>query len=358
MSVDYRGECVSGDCAATRVLSEADELSYCPGVPKMVQIHLNPPEGATALGIEDSPPAAWVVTEISENGTFDPVNWKVKWGPFFIPDIPRSVSYVVVPPDEADGTVCFAGTISIDGVNEPVCGDACIDACCPYIPADTPQAECAACPVGDCSTCDEGACADGQVSMCELVGYACAWMRGCNDDLAGMTRAAYVWHNGECYCWDDAEQNWVPTSCADSVSVCCDGGSPGQSGPVASEPFLGVTVARAQFYSTKTLAGIQLLEVPITVTAPAGTSAMALDCEVPAGWHVIEVSDGGVWDELHRKVKWGPFMDDLSRTVTFTARRLTVMPEIKTGRGRGEKRPKGFTGTVSFDGVNQSIRIE
>jgi hypothetical protein len=41
--------------------------------------------------------------------------------------------------------------------------------------------------VGDCTTCTTGACADGQVSMCELVGYACAWMRGCNDDLAGMT---------------------------------------------------------------------------------------------------------------------------------------------------------------------------
>jgi hypothetical protein len=79
------------------------------------------------------------------------------------------------------------------------------------------------------------------------------------------------------------------------------------------------------------MSGTRLLEVPITVKAPPGTSAMALDCAVPLGWRVIGVSDGGVWDKLHGKVKWGPFMDDLSRTVSFTAR---ADLQGRSGKGR------------------------
>ncbi len=108
------------------------------------------------------------------------------------------------------------------------------------------------------------------------------------------------------------------------------------------------------------LVGSGEVREPITIYAPEGTSAMALECQVPKGWHVTAISDDGMWDELHRKVKWGPFVDSLSRTVSFKARRLLVAvePSLKERRLRGAKRGPVLAGTVSFDGVNRPIKIE
>jgi hypothetical protein len=85
---------------------------------------------------------------------------------------------------------------------------------------------------------------------------------------------------------------------------------------------------------------------------------MALEMGLPLGWVLDGISDGGKWDALHRKVKWGPFMDNLSRTVTFTARRRTTLPIAKARAVRGAQRREGFSGTVSFDGVNYPIAVE
>ncbi len=65
---------------------------------------------------------------------------------------------------------------------------------------------------------------------------------------------------------------------------------------------------------------------------------------MPAGWVVTKISDGGHWDDINRKVKWGPFFDDLTRVVRFSA------------RSAGSKATfDGFAGTVSFDGFNEPV---
>jgi hypothetical protein len=354
VSIDYFGRCDEPVCAAERNLG-IPQLSYCPGVPKPVQIHLNPREGATSYALEDAPPAEWVVTEISHNGVFDTVNWKVKWGPFFAgPEFPRSVSYITIPPRDTEGVACFEGTISIDGANERICGDDCIDSyCCPLMEADLPQPPCPQCPFGDCTSCTRPGCHDGRITLCELIGYACAWLHGCNDDMAGVTRAAYIWMHGECYCWNETEDNWFPTQCPPPATMCCPTTTPGiSSGVGAGRAIAGVSITRS---SRKGLD--QEVSVPITIEAPAGASAAALEFHVPAGWEVVSISDDGEWDDSNRKVKWGPFFDDLSRTVTFQARRV-----LDTGRfaARGPKARvdrSGFTGTVSFDGINHMITM-
>ena len=359
MSVDYFGECEGPPCAATRDLS-CPELSYCPGVPKSVQIHLNP-SGATTFSLYDSPPEGWLVTFISHDGEFDSASWEVRWGPFTVPDIPRSVGYTVVPPDNASGVVCFSGEISVEGINQPICGDQCIDSlCCPFMAADLPQPPCQACPFGDCTGCSNPACRDGRITLCELIGYACAWKRGCNDDMAGLTRAAYIWLHGECYCWDDADDNWFPTRCPPPTSGCCDQTNPGaiSSGPVGARlTDAGHAVAQVDYTRDGRKGAGRELEIPITVEAPEGTSAMSLDFHIPMGWKVTAISDEGEWDEIHRKAKWGPFSEELSRTVTLTVRRVLDTRRL-TARGlKGSVLPRGITGTVSFDGVNYPIAV-
>jgi hypothetical protein len=116
-----------------------------------VQILINPPAGASAIALEDSPPAGWVVGQISDGGSYDATNHKVKWGPFFEP-FPPGVRYEVTPPAGDDGLRCFRGTLSVDGLNEAICGDACVErSCCPFLEADRSQPACPACRVGDCN---------------------------------------------------------------------------------------------------------------------------------------------------------------------------------------------------------------
>ena len=102
---------------------------------------MTPPVGVTAVALDDTPPAGWVVSHISHGGTFDAINGKVKWGPFFPPDVPPEVTYDVTSAAGDVGVVCFEGVISLDGVNSPVCGGNCItgEACCPFMVADFSQ---------------------------------------------------------------------------------------------------------------------------------------------------------------------------------------------------------------------------
>jgi uncharacterized delta-60 repeat protein len=50
---------------------------------------------------------------------------------------------------------------------------------------------------------------------------------------------------------------------------------------------------------------------------PAGTKTYAVEDQLPPGWGVTWVSDGGVFDTVTRKVKFGPFHDDSWRTLIY-----------------------------------------
>jgi len=358
-SVNYRGECEI--CAARRILSQP-EPTYCPGVPKMVQIQLSPREGVTAIALEDTPPTGWQVTYISGDGVYDAVNGKVKWGPFFGGTLPRSVSYEVIAPPTQAGAACFEGTVSLDGVNEPICGDTCIERSCqPYMAADSPQPPCPVCPVGDCTTCPERGCHDWRISLCEVIGYACAWLVGCNDDLAGVTRAAYIWRNGECYCWDEERLNWFPTACPPPESGLC--------GPTGTVPGIGDGKDVRISTTGKAVASLRSTgrdgrhgkardwTLSVAIAAPTDASAMALDFSIPSGWELKDISDGGKWDEVHQKVKWGPFHDRLTRTVTLELRQKVSSVLSETGDVARAPEAIELAGTVSFDGVNRPITV-
>ena len=100
---------------------------YCPGQTLSVTITIDTPTGTLAVGIEDSPPTGWTdISSISDGGAYDSENHKVKWGPFFDPSFPASVSYEITPPEDASGAMCFSGTVSFDGINQDILGDECV----------------------------------------------------------------------------------------------------------------------------------------------------------------------------------------------------------------------------------------
>ena len=98
--------------------------SVFPGSTITVTIQLTPPAGAAIAAAEERPPVGWIVSNISDSGTFDALSGKVKWGLFFAPSIPASLSYDVSIP-ASPGSGCFVGTASFDGGSFPVTGDGC-----------------------------------------------------------------------------------------------------------------------------------------------------------------------------------------------------------------------------------------
>lgn len=85
--------------------------------------------------------------------------------------------------------------------------------------------------------------------------------------------------------------------------------------------------------------------VSITIVAPPGTVVVNFEDAPPTGWTDINnISNGGTYDSVHHKVKWGPFFSNLSRTVTYD-----VTPP---GQPVGEN---CFAGTVWFNGIGQPI---
>ncbi|NOT00961.1 MAG: hypothetical protein HOP29_10060 [Phycisphaerales bacterium] len=342
VSVDHDGECDGTLCAATRFFEPA-LTSVCHHLPLFVRINLAPPANTTVIALEDTLPPGWSATNISNDGTFDHANGKVKWGPFFSPNIPAFVRYEVIPANDQNVAACFDGAVSVDGANQPICGAACVNVFCPpFVPADMPQPPCTNCPVGDCDSCPSGSCHDGQVSLCEVIGYACAWKTGCNDDLSAMARAAYIWRQGECYCRDEAAANWFPVACPPPPTGYCpdDGGLPAAPGGTSGDR------AAILLQSQRTVDRGFVLRGLVRMVGLENASVVALEVDVPAGWRLADAENGGQWDAGHHKIKWGPFFDSDSPDVV----RFTLTPHRDKGLGSSNP-PSRLTGRVSIDGV-------
>ena len=93
-----------------------------PGQPFTVTITLDVPPGTSVAAAEDAPPPGWNVSNISNGGSFDVQTGKVKWGLFFAPSIPNSLTYTVVA---GSSSPCFSGTVTYDQGDFPIGGDAC-----------------------------------------------------------------------------------------------------------------------------------------------------------------------------------------------------------------------------------------
>ena len=86
--------------------------------------------------------------------------------------------------------------------------------------------------------------------------------------------------------------------------------------------------------------------VTITVTPPAGTIAYGIEDATPSDWtDVSNIDNGGSWDAIHQKVKWGPYFTDQPVTLHYT-----LAPPIPATGGT-----PCFRGVVSVDGNNQTV---
>ncbi len=87
---------------------------FTPGTPLVVTETVICNSGIGAYAVEDQTPVGWQVSNISDGGSFDAANQKVKWG-LFLDHSSRVLSYTLTPPANAATDGNFSGQAGFDG---------------------------------------------------------------------------------------------------------------------------------------------------------------------------------------------------------------------------------------------------
>ena len=292
---------------------------YLPGARSVVTLQASPPSGVGFYIVEDVPPPGWAVSQIDQDGVYDGGSGTIKFGPFF-DDVARTLTYQVTPPAAESGVRVFDGVSLADDAEGVVAGDAALS---PGVlhPADID-------PV------------DSWLTIDEMTAYGAAWKRGAIWPLTSdpvpttyLTRAMALWAGGEHYGLDPAVTNaprwWINVT-----------NSPARGPiPVGILPGSSSTNGTAQVDLPRLFRQGVAFAVTIMVTPGTNVAVYAVEDHPPEGWLVSQVSQGGFYDAWRQKVKWGPFFDSASRTLSYQ-----VTPSVGAGS------VVSFYGGASFDG--------
>jgi len=177
------------------------------------------------------------------------------------------------------------------------------------------------------------AAADNEITFEEMDDYINAWLNGTNwpagptnIPVSYVARAATLWLGGGTYAFTNTPPTNAPMWWVNVPPLDWPGGS----NHVSSQ--LPPTHAEGQ-----------PLPVQIQVTPHENVLVYAVEDAVPAGSVVTRISDGGVFDPVRHKVKWGPFFEAAERELSYT-----VTPTFTNGVAT-------FAGAASFDGVELAI---
>jgi len=95
---------------------------FTPGTPFTVHLDLQPVSTASLVFIEESPPPSATITGITDGGSHDTAQAKVKWGPF-TGNTRRTLSYQVTLSSAGSRELPFAGLGVVDLTPVPITGD-------------------------------------------------------------------------------------------------------------------------------------------------------------------------------------------------------------------------------------------
>ncbi len=182
----------------------------------------------------------------------------------------------------------------------------------------------------------DAAPADDQLTFAELEEYTLAWLSGetwrsgpTNIPISYVTRAAYLWLNGERYSFTNSPPTnaplwWVNTGFISPSSL-------GARSNNLESPLPGF------------LPPATALPVTVRVVPDEQVLVYAVADRIPAGWLASNISHGGSYDSTNHTVKWGPFFDSGERDLTYNATPGATSGDVT------------FSGVGSFDGVDWPI---
>jgi len=290
------------------------------------------------------------VSEITEGGFHDTKNNKVKWGPWF-DDVARTLEYELVAPTGFSGTITCKGVASFDGQNMGVQGQGRIEA-----KGGIPRPE----GVAERLITQTG---DDWVVKIEMKPATGTGSYAVEEDVAKDWEVSEITEGG----FHDTKNNkvkWGPWF--DDVARTLEYKLVAPAGFSGAMTVNGVTSFDGQNKKLKGDGRVQASgngqnpggaadrvitysghkwTVKIEVKPAVDTGSYAVEEEVEKGWEVIGITEGGFHDQYNHKVKWGPWFDDVARTLEYKL----VAPAGFSGE-------IALNGVASFDGQNIGIK--
>jgi uncharacterized repeat protein (TIGR02543 family) len=275
-------------------------------------ISIDVPTNATVLAVEDTLEPGIFPVSISENGSWDSANRKVKW--FFDkkPDLrDRALQYTVNGLGSVSG-----GIVNFGSENQPISGDT------EFVTGGDP---------GILHPADANG--DWKVTIDEIASHITRWNQGLEDvKTAYAIRGITLYLCGESYAYDanvpPGAKRWIPAVTPPPSPMTL--ASSTSSSPKMSAPVNAGAVR--QVFGTN---------VTISVTPESGTLAYGLEEAIPEGLSVTSIGNDGVWDANNRKIKWS-FDDGTPRLLNYAV--------------AGPEGTNVFvTGLVSFDGSEDPV---
>ena len=312
-------------------------VGFVPGEPLTLtdRVTLSPLVGVYA--VEEVVPVGWTVAAASHNGSFDVVQHKLRWGPFY-DQTGRVLSAQLVPPADGAEPASFAGLASFDGQNVPVRGVDPLPRLRPSVTRQLPARFFPGLPL--VVTWQVTRTSDVQAIALEdrvPVGWTVSAISDGGGFDAATHKVKWVLVGATATQFTLTATMLPPEGVLGTVQftgvAAFDAWISAVQGPDESAGSLGDA---SRHLPEHYVPGVSFtLTNEVQVAANAGF--YALEDSVPTGWIVGAISHGGVFDANLRKVKWGPFPDG-------TARQLTVeLTPPASARGTVE-----FAGTVSL----------
>ena len=294
---------------------------YTPGLKFTVTLFVTPPTNTAVYVVQDQPPVGWLVMTQNVAGLIDAASGTIEFGPFFDAN-PRTLTYEVTPLEGSD-VVQFSGLVNADVLWSVIRGAHTLGKI-PFHPADNVPA------------------GDNYLTIAELTSYASAWKlerpwpNGPSPiPISFLANAIALWLHGEAYQFDPQTNSAPPSWTNRAVPPPWPPVPPG-----SPSAYRGTAVADLP-------AGYQLwtnITVSITVTPQTNVTAYAVEDQPPDAWLVSQMTGDGLWDDLTRKVKWGPFFDRVARTLAYQATPASNTLGVAV-----------FAGVASFDGANLPV---
>lgn len=291
----------------TRLLPSA----YVPGQPVVVTLQAVPAADVQAYAVEEAIPAGWTVTAINEDGEFDALNRKVKWGPF-TDDVPisRDFSLTLTSPGAASGWVELRGRAVFDAV-EVLAVD--------RLPRQASEV-----------TATLPATFEPEVEVplsLSVTPAVFVQVYAIEQELPAGWSASALSHEGV---FDPGlrKLKWGPFADPTPLSRTLTARLLPPVEPADSASFPGTAVfdtdvlpfsaVSQRFYLNPEQTVTSVLapefepglpfDVVLTVTPRDGTPVYSIEDTLPVGWSLLSVDSGGSYDAVNRKVKWGPFV--------------------------------------------------
>jgi len=187
---------------------------------------------------------------------------------------------------------------------------------------------------------------DFRIVINEVTGYGAAWKRGDSwpnppnpIPIDYVTRAGYLWKNGECYGYDSTQSPplcWVSKPCG-NVVIGQDGNSAAASPHAALVRDVALSLVTNSLVTRATTGGT----VSLIVQPDDSVSAYAVEESLPVGITPYDIEGDGSWDPVARQVKWGPYLDNTPRTLSYRVGGIAGLYEV--------------AGVASYDG--QSVAV-